>query len=440
MPDATWCESPPRLRPRVLLLAYACSPYRGSEPGVGWNRAVQTARHFDTWVLCEGDECAADIGRYLKENGPIEGLHFVFVSLRPWELRCRQRFVVGQLAMRRWQRRAFATARQLHAQLRFDLVHHVNLCGFREPGYLWRLDVPFVWGPVGGSQNCPWRFLPWLGWRDGPRETLRSIVNWLQLRFSPRVRRAVGKASVLLTANSTNQRDFQRVYGRKPKLLLETGLTSVADQPAPHPPGKTGLRILWSSRFDGTKALPLLLHALAELPADLPFTLRILGKGPRESLWRRLAAKLGLERSIEWLGHLPFDEAMDQYAWADLFVFTSLRDTSGNVVLEALAHGRPVIAFDHQGVHDMLDDRCGIKIPLASPAAITASLREAIERLGRDAALRDEMGRAAIERAKTFLWSSQQADMCDVYREVLEHAASDAEVPDEALTAQGARP
>ena len=52
-------------------------------------------------------------------------------------------------------------------------------------------------------------------------------------------------------------------------------------------------------------------------------------------------------------------EAVAQMQSAELFCFTSLRDTSGNVVLEALAAGVPVVCFDHQGAGDMVSDAVG---------------------------------------------------------------------------------
>ena len=57
------------------------------------------------------------------------------------------------------------------------------------------------------------------------------------------------------------------------------------------------------------------------------------------------------------MGWLPHQEAIAQYAWADAFVFSSLRDTTGTVVVEALAAGLPVICLDHQGVHDVVTGR-----------------------------------------------------------------------------------
>ena len=67
-------------RKRILLLAYACSPFRGSEPGIGWHWAIEMAKYFDIWVICETKEFKADIDRYFALNEKINGLHFQFVS------------------------------------------------------------------------------------------------------------------------------------------------------------------------------------------------------------------------------------------------------------------------------------------------------------------------------------------------------------------------
>ncbi|MBM9532177.1 hypothetical protein JWG42_18650, partial [Desulfoprunum benzoelyticum] len=56
----------PRLK--VLISAYACSPYKGSEPGVGWGFVAELAKHHDLWVIVEEEKFRADIERYLDEN------------------------------------------------------------------------------------------------------------------------------------------------------------------------------------------------------------------------------------------------------------------------------------------------------------------------------------------------------------------------------------
>ncbi len=208
-------------------------------------------------------------------------------------------------------------------------------------------------------------------------------------------------------------------HGVKPQRLLETGLAQVQAAPRTRDSRGQAVRILWSGLLVHCKALHLLLRALAQLPPEVPYELRILGDGPLRDRWQRLARRLGIAPHVSWLGRLPFHVALRQYAWADLFVFTSLRDTSGNVVLEALAAGVPVLCFDHQGMHDIVTEECGVKIPVTTPREAVSRLAQAIARLWQDPAEWERMSRGAIRRAENFLWSRQEQTMAGLYRAVL---------------------
>jgi glycosyltransferase involved in cell wall biosynthesis/peptidoglycan/xylan/chitin deacetylase (PgdA/CDA1 family) len=407
----------------VLLLAHCCAPGRGSEPGVGWNRAVESAKNFDTWVITKEDGFAEETRRHLERHGEIPGLHFVFVEACDLDRLLQPIKVLRYFFYNHWHRRAFSVAEQLHQRIVFDLVHQINFVGYREPGYLWRLDAPFVWGPVGGTQNYPWRFLAEAGPLGALIEGARSVLNHLQLRFRPRVRRAASRARILLAANSTNQRDLARAHGVEPILMLETGIHPVAATPRRSDSGRGALHILWSGDLAPHKGLVLLLKALSRSGRRLPCALRILGTGWLARSWRRMARRLKLEDRVTWLGLLPHPQALEQYRWADVFVFTSLRDTSGNVVLEALAAGVPVICLDHQGVHDMVTEECGVKIPVTTPGEVIARLSEALETLARDKALRARLSAGARARSRDFHWARQGERMTALYREVLEAPA-----------------
>jgi glycosyltransferase involved in cell wall biosynthesis len=104
---------------------------------------------------------------------------------------------------------------------------------------------------------------------------------------------------------------------------------------------------------------------------------------------------------VRFLGRLPFPDAVAMMNEAEVFCFTSLRDTSGNVVLEALAAGVPVVCFDHQGAADMVSDTSGVLLPVISPGtAITdwaATLREL---------------------ARTFLWRANGDRINAIYDEL----------------------
>lgn len=423
--------SPPakeRRRARLLLLAYACVPGQGSECGVGWNRAIQAGRFADTWVICEGSECEAAIRRYITECGPVSGVKFVFVHLSRFEARLQKTPGFYYLGYYLWHRRAFAVARKLHQEIDFDLAHQVNMVGYREPGFLWQLPVPFVWGPVGGTQNFPFRFLRILRPRDAAKEFVRGVVNTLQLRFSRRVRLAARRASALLAANSTNERDLRAAFGKEVEQMLETGVSITALPRSEQATAGGPLRILWSGQIEPHKALSLLIDALALLPNDATWQARVLGAGSLRRFCERQAQRLNVHDRIEWLGWRRRTEAIDEYSRADVFVFTSLRDTSGNVVLEAMEQGVPIICLDHQGVADMVTPQCGIKLSVSSPGQVAKDLASALHKLAQDPELRRRLGEGARQRAEYYLWPRQGERMADIYRRVLDLVGSDAEL------------
>ena len=414
-------------RARLLLVAYACSPDHGSEPAVGWNRALQAARFHDTWVICEERKFGPEIRAYLASREAIPGLQFEFLPMNGLELALARTNVLYYQAYNLWHRRAARLAEQLHARHQFDLVHQVNYCGFREPGYVWKLDAPFVWGPVGGAQNFPTSFLGEIGFRGACKEVVRSVLNRFQLRYRRRVRQALHRADTVLAANATNQLAIEQAHGIRPDVLLETGLASVIDdsQVAQAMPERNDFRVLWAGQFLPFKGLSLLIKALARVPDSSKIRLSVLGAGPMERSWKRLARRYGVEHRTEWLGWLPHDQALAEYQRADVMAFTSLRDTTGGVMLEGLAAGLPVVCLDHQGGREVITSDCGFLIEPKNPRQVIADLSTALLRLEQDPELRQRLANCAVRRAKGYLWNANGDQMARVYQRVLAQHAED---------------
>ena len=385
---------------------------------MGWNRAVQAAKEFDTWVLCEQSRCEPAIRAYLRQHGEIPGLHFEFVPRPIW-----MRAMAGvpglfYPAYNLWHRAAFKVAQRMHKQIGFDLVHQVTYCGYREPGYMWQLPIPFIWGPIGGTHNFPAQFLADAGWAGTIYEGSRSLVNSLQFQLSSRIRTAARRSALSLAGNSATQRHFRDSFGIELPVHPASGIDDALGAPRQFRGGDK-LRLLWCGHIHPLKGLPLLLKALARLPPDQGYELRIVGKGLYRRTWERLTRCLGISEHITWTGWIPHKEALQQYRWADLFVFTSLRDTFPTAVLEALSQGLPVVCFDHLGMGDIVTEQCGQKIPLTTPSAAVDGLREAILDLGSDPARWEELSRGAIERASQYTWSHQGEQLARFYRQVL---------------------
>jgi phosphatidylinositol alpha 1,6-mannosyltransferase len=149
----------------------------------------------------------------------------------------------------------------------------------------------------------------------------------------------------------------------------------------------------------------------------------IAGGGPDESALRRAAPP-----DVTFLGVLDHKCALPQlYASADAFVFASLTETLGLVVLEAMASGLPVIATAAGGVADHLRDG---ENGLAFPANDIYEMAHAMVRLAMDGKLRDELARGARRAAEALDWEGELDRLGESYREVcLAHANNVGEIP-----------
>jgi glycosyltransferase involved in cell wall biosynthesis len=133
----------------------------------------------------------------------------------------------------------------------------------------------------------------------------------------------------------------------------------------------------------------------------------------------RYIRRLGLNDRVEFLGRLPWEELQQRFAEADLFAFTSLRDTFGTVNFEALAKGCPVMCLDHQGAGSHLPDTVAIKVPATTPQAVVQAMADHIDSLACDRARLRRMSQASYSFATTQQWKDRALLMERFYRQVL---------------------
>ncbi|GIW73118.1 MAG: hypothetical protein KatS3mg102_2660 [Planctomycetota bacterium] len=413
---------------RVLISAFACNPYRGSEEGVGWGWAHAAARRHEVHVITAAFQ-RADIERwYAQEGRHAPRLHFHYVPERRWHYRPSARWrrvedsllkPLMNLAYAGWLREAGRLARRLHARHRFDLLHVLTYVGFRFPGRYWRLPIPLVWGPIGGLEDVPWRVLPWLGAAGALFFAGRNLVNGLHKRLLVGPRRAMRRAAVVIAATSGMQREIWRWYRRQSEVICEVGCAPLPEAaPALRRQGEP-LRIAWSGKHLPGKALPLLLHALAVLPPELDWQLVVLGAGPCTGRWRALAGRLGLEPRCEWTGWLERQQALARLRQCHVFAITSLHELTSTVLVEALSAGLPVVCPDAYGFRDAVSPACGIRYPVGQAGETIGRLARALAQLGADEALRRRLALGALERSRAFCWERKARALEAVYARAL---------------------
>ena len=184
--------------PRMVMIAYCCNPDGTMEERNGWHRALIAAEQFDTTVIYRPLPGRISLASKIAEPRIAGRLRFLALSPSRINEFLLNRELTFYFGYRRWLDEAFGVAKKLHSEVAFDIAHTATLCGFREPGVLWKLGIPHVWGPLGGTQDLPRDFYiteavfqspTWLEWIGS-----RCQMGWH--RFSSFSRSDLGSNSV----------------------------------------------------------------------------------------------------------------------------------------------------------------------------------------------------------------------------------------------------
>ena len=425
-------------RLKVLVIAHEFSPYQGSECAEGWNVATRLAKFHDVFVIFSSGSqfepgkyiTAADT--YFQSNPSIPGLTLIPVT-RPYMAlqlaKINKLFRnIGPIGFpfiyypgyKLWHKAAFRKVKQLRDENTFHLIHLLTQITYREPGFLYRYDCPFVWGPTGGIENIPTSFLSVFSIRSRFLEFLRTISNHFVHRFSPRVNKAIKKASLIYAFSKEDANYFKLKKAIRVKLLLDAG-TYPADIKSKNKETHTNerLKAVWCGQLTDRKAPSILFKALAkdELTRN-SLDVIVIGSGPLEDSSHRMATDLGLE-NITWMKNVDHDEVFNVMAKADFFIHTSLREATSNVIPEALSVGLPVLCHDANGMSIAINETCGIKIPLLSPEVSISGFHEAMKKLILDREMLKRLKEGASQRAREISWDVMAETIANDYLEIV---------------------
>jgi glycosyltransferase involved in cell wall biosynthesis len=165
--------------------------------------------------------------------------------------------------------------------------------------------------------------------------------------------------------------------------------------------------MVYAGRIANEKNLEMLIAAWKMIDNHPNAHLLFIGDGPLRS---KLEA-MQTARTI-FVGYRYGEELSSLYASSDLFVFPSLSETFGNVVLEAMASGLPVVAYAVQGPRDIVQHKSnGLLVDQVAAEPFSRAMRMLLA----DNELRWQMGRHAREYAETRTWGKIMGGMRERY-------------------------
>jgi len=403
---------------KILLSAFACGPTHGSEPGTGWNWALQAVRFHDVWVLTRENN-RHGIEEELSRK-PVPSLHVEYVDI-PW---IRQPRMSGKLLgwayYYLWQVAALRRARELHARVNFDLAHHITYVSWRVPSFLWKLNVPFVWGPIGGADMWPGTLLHSARWSVRQYESLRALGQRLA-QSDPNVHATARAATIAIGVNKAASDLLRHLGCKNVRTLSAANIWSQEKLSLAESPRNTTL-FTSAGIFVALKGFNLAIRAMIKAVENglENVRMRIYGDGPERKILLRLIDKAGLRHIIQMPGWVDRKQLLQLQKDTDVFLFPSMRDSGGMALLEAMAAGKPVICLDCGGPGEFVTDECGIKIKPQSASQVVRDMAEAIEKLANDHRLRLRMGQAAFSRANAvYNWDVKGELMSEIYKEAV---------------------
>lgn len=407
----------------ILINAYAVAPNWGSEQGMGWHWITSIARYCNCYIITEG-EWRDEIEKVLETLPQREYLHFYYnpVSDKIRKMCWNQGDWRFYYYYRQWQKKTLKIAEQICKEHKIDVIHQLNMVGFREPGLLWKIEGPkYVWGPIGGMENIPTTYLDGAGLKQNLFCRIKNTINSLQYIYQPNVRKAIKRSDALVAAVKGVKDVLEKVYCRESVLINETGCHIDADCPTRKTiDGKQRLDLLWVGRFIYTKRLDLAIRTIAQVK-DLDVCLHICGTGSEKqvAMYKQLATDLHIEDKCVWYGKVEHSKIQQMMADSDVFFFTSIMEATSTVTLEAISSCLPVLCFDTCGFGPLITEKIGRKVPISNPDKSVKDFAEQIRFLYANRELLNEMSKNELSYRENLSWESKAKQMVDIYNKVL---------------------
>ncbi|MFD2602753.1 glycosyltransferase family 4 protein [Flavobacterium suzhouense] len=404
----------------ILASCYAVNPYKGSEDAMGWNFVMQIAR-FNKVIAVTRENNREAIERFMAINPASEYSNITFLYfdlpyyMRFWKKGSRGAILYFYL----WQKGIVSFVKK--QKLSFDIAHNVNFHNDWTPSFLWKLNKPLVWGPVGHHPLIPKMYLRPYSLNYSIKDSLTWLVKKIFWNYSSALKETKDNSAhiwcmntdvpVKLNLKGNSYSVFPSVASEDYSDTVEVGETQ-------------GFHIISAGRFVPLKGFDLTIRSFIQFLDRIPFEerenckLTLVGSGPEKGFYEQLINNSIAKDNIEIIEWIERKELMKLYAKSSVFMFPS-HEGAGMVVAEALSFGLPVICLDNIGPGQYITPECGFIIPQTNYDATVSGLDDALYKLFNDNSLLAKMSRNARERYnERFTWNSRGEHLKEIYNNI----------------------
>ncbi len=291
--------------------------------------------------------------------------------------------------------------RKIIAKEKFDIIH-----------IHWPIPMAFVGAPAYGKLPTILHFY-----------TAETSMIRRYPAIKPFFKKYIRDADRVIALTSYGAQQAKSVYDREIDIVPYGTKFPESVPEVVFPGDRTPKRILFVGRLVERKGVRYLIEAMPEILRKLDAELIIVGGGPLLEELKRTASGAGVADRVRFTGIVPAEEKERWYSESDLFVLPACFDRHGDtegqgvVLLEALSHGKPVVASAVGGIVDIVKhEKTGLLVPEKDPHA----LAEAITRILTDEDLYVRLAREGYDFARKNFSEDAVADkVVGIYRELM---------------------
>ena len=333
---------------KIFISAYACEPYKGSEPGIGWNVVNQLSRYFEVHVLTRANNREV-IEEFYRDN-PQERLpvfHYYDLPrcLAFWKKKRRGYRFYYYL----WQYFAFFKYRSFVNTSGFDLVQHLTFANFSVPSLFMFTKPATVYGPIGvaGLNNAVFRGLPF---KIKLREAIRKVAMWMLIHGDVfRFLTPFAADCIIECGTADGKSAFGRSLQKKIIRHPQTGIS--LDDPEYRTSRKRQndgkVRMLICSEFLHWKGVTFACEVFGRIAAlRKDVELVICGSGPEEKNMHRILEKHGVTDISSFKGFVSKQEMFQELCDADILLYPSYHHGLATLILQAMYARLPIVCID----------------------------------------------------------------------------------------------
>ncbi len=428
--------------PRPLLLAEAANPEWQSVPLVGWSHArAITERLPGAHLVTHIRNRAAILRAGLREGIDFTAIDSEAIAKPMWKLTSMLRggnesgyttiMALAPISYWYFEKLVWKHFGEDIRSGRYNVVHRITPMSPTVPSPLAKkchsVERPFVLGPLNGGLPYPKQFEYMRGKEKEWMSHLRKLY-----KLVPGYRSSREHASALLCGARATFEELPARYQEKAFYMSENALDlSRFDLQRERRP-QLPLKALFVGRLVPYKNADVTLEAAIEYVRRGMLELTIVGSGPERERLEQMAAENGVQGGVTFVDNVPHTELKKYYAEADLFLFPSIRELGGAVVIEAMLMGAVPVVVNYGGPPEFLTKETGFCLELGDRTSLVKQLRRFLARVVEDPSRLEAVSRAAMRHAReNFTWQAKAERDEAIYRWILNgEAKPEAGFPD----------